>query len=128
MKKILLYSFLFLAVVSCKKEESSKVSSSTVTLIQPEVLAKLMTEKNIQLVDVRTPEEYKRGAIEGAVLINFRDANFLELMKSKLNTEKPVYLYCASGGRSGKASSLLLENGFQNVYDLEGGYSAWSKK
>ncbi|MFY0630195.1 MAG: rhodanese-like domain-containing protein [Flavobacteriaceae bacterium] len=123
MKKLLLYSFLFLAVISCKKEEPSKV-----TLIQPEALAKVMSENSIQLVDVRTPEEYKRGYIEGAVLINFRDSNFLEQMESKLDKDKPVYVYCASGGRSGRASSLLLEKGFKKVFDLEGGYSKWSKK
>lgn len=123
MKKLLVYSILFLAIVGCKKEEPAKV-----TLIQPEALAKLVTQKSIQLIDVRTPEEYQQGAIEGAVLINFRDADFLESIVSKVDKEKPVYIYCAAGGRSNRAAHLLIKNGFKEVYDLDGGYSKWSKK
>jgi len=123
MKKILLYSFLFFAFASCKEEDQSKV-----TLIKPQALAKIMTQKNIQLVDVRTQAEYDKGALKDATLIDFYGADFVKNISKKFDKKAPIYIYCQRGGRSGKAASMLLENGFQKVYDLEGGYANWIKK
>jgi phage shock protein E len=65
--------------------------------------------------------------INNAKNINFFDDDFLSQM-SVLDTDKPVYLYCKSGGRSGKAAIQLKEAGFTKVYDLEGGITAWIEK
>ncbi|MBL4605576.1 MAG: rhodanese-like domain-containing protein [Flavobacteriaceae bacterium] len=120
MKNFLVYSFLFFAIVGCKKE-----GSSTVTLIESGELVKLMTQKNIQLVDVRTQAEYDKGAIKDAVLIDFWGEGFVKKVAAKFNKKEAIYIYCQKGGRSSKASKMLLENGFQNVYDLKGGYGDW---
>lgn len=123
MKRILIYSFLFFAFLSCKKNEQSKVS-----LIQPEALAKIMTQKNIQLVDVRTKAEYDKGALKDATLIDFYGKDFVKKVSEKFDKKAPIYIYCQRGGRSSKAASMLKESGFQNVFDLEGGYANWNKK
>ncbi len=85
------------------------------------------TNKSVQLVDVRTPNEYHQGHIKNAKLADFFANDFKEQIQ-KLKKEKPVYLYCRSGNRSGKALKVLSELGFKEIYDLKGGYMAWSKQ
>lgn len=80
---------------------------------------------NVQLVDVRTPQEYRGGYIKNAINIDyFNQANFAKEF-SKLDKEKPVYLYCRSGNRSQSAASKLVAMGFKEIYDLAGGYMRW---
>ncbi len=89
--------------------------------------AALQAAQNVQLVDVRTPDEYRSGYIAGAVNINSHDADFAQQL-ARLDKEKPLMVYCAVGGRSGKAAAKLTEMGFKNVIDLEGGMTAWKAK
>ena len=57
--------------------------------------------------------------------INFFNDDFITQATSKLDINKPVYLYCKVGGRSGKAAKKLKEAGFTKVYDLKGGFDKW---
>ena len=77
-----------------------------------------------QILDVRTPEEWAEGIIEGATMMNFYDDDF-EAQLEKLDKEKSVAVYCRSGGRSGNAMDMMAKNGFKVVYNLEGGTTAW---
>ncbi len=86
----------------------------------------LSKKENTVVLDVRTPEEYKQGHLENAVLMNYNSGNF----ESELNTldqNKTYLVYCKAGGRSAKASELLSQKGFK-VYNLEGGISDWTGK
>jgi rhodanese-related sulfurtransferase len=78
------------------------------------------------LLDVRTPGEVKKGAIEGSINIDFFDDDF-EARVNRLDKTKPIYIYCAVGGRSGEAIDLMKQKGFVELYNLAGGYSAWMK-
>jgi rhodanese-related sulfurtransferase len=78
----------------------------------------------VQLVDVRTPGEWSGGIIEGALLYDISSSNFEKNIAS-LDKNKPVYVYCAVGGRSGNASRVMKKLGY-TVYDLKGGMGAWS--
>ncbi len=78
----------------------------------------------VQLVDVRTPNEYNSGHIKNAKNIDFFATSF-ESQFEKLNKEKPLYIYCRSGARSRKAASKLSAMGFTEIYDLKGGYLNW---
>lgn len=77
-----------------------------------------------QLVDVRTPEEFAEGHIAGAQNIDWKNAEFA-INVGALDKSKPVLVYCHSGNRSKQAAEYLANNGFTNVYELEGGISAW---
>ena len=77
----------------------------------------------ITLLDVRTPQENQRQRIAGAINFNVADANFESKIQT-LDTLKPVYVYCLSGGRSSKAAKKLKRIGF-TVFNLKGGISAW---
>jgi rhodanese-related sulfurtransferase len=86
---------------------------------------KLLLEKGeIQLVDVRTPEEIKGGAIKTALFVNYFDVGFEKVVTAKLNKLRPVYLYCRSGARSTKAGKILKKKGFE-VVNVLGGYQQW---
>jgi len=79
------------------------------------------------LIDVRTPEEFAEGHMKQAVNLDFNGANF-EQDLDLLSRDRPVYVYCQSGGRSGKAKELMNDKGFSAVYNLVGGYGNWPYK
>lgn len=94
-------------------------------VLHKEEAQELLTESpDMLLLDVRTPEEFAEGHIEGARNLNFFDSDFREQL-DKLDKEEPIFIYCRSGNRSGKAGKIMQELGFEQVYDLEGGYMAW---
>lgn len=77
------------------------------------------------LLDVRTPGEVARGKIAGASVVDFNGENF-EKKVSMIPRDKAVFVYCASGNRSGRAMELMTTKlGFKRVYNLTGGYKAW---
>ena len=91
--------------------------------VSNDVFAKKMQE-NVLILDVRTPEETELGIIEGATLINLYEDGFEEKIQL-MEKSKPILVYCASGGRSSQAATILAEQGFMEVYDLEGGFYGW---
>lgn len=80
---------------------------------------------NIQLIDVRTPEEFEAGHIPKAININVLNPEDFQSQVECLDPEKPVYLYCKLGGRSKRAAKELEQIGFTQLYDLRGGYLLW---
>lgn len=122
MKKLAVL-FLFIGLISCKSQEKKETSFVDVKV---EEFKKGIQQEGVQLVDVRTPKEFKAGHIKDAVLINFYDDNFNQISEQKLDKNLPVYLYCRSGGRSAKAAKMYKDAGFKKVYNLLGGFNAWS--
>ena len=82
---------------------------------------------NAQLIDVRTTGEYGGGHLPKAQNIDYKSADFTEKIQT-LDKSKPVFLYCLSGGRSGEAMTILKQNGFNEVYNMGGGYLKWTSK
>lgn len=80
--------------------------------------------KDLIIFDVRTKEEYNGGHIAGAKLIPYQtiDSQIRELEKYK---DRPVLVYCASGGRSPHAVRTLVSNNFSKIYHLNHGISSW---
>lgn len=76
------------------------------------------------LLDVRTQSEYDSGHIEGALLIPHSE---LSRRLDEVAEYDKILVYCAAGNRSVAASQILIEAGLGEVYDLEGGYSAWQR-
>lgn len=76
------------------------------------------------LLDVRTPGEIARGKLAGASVLDFNGPKF-EQKLSLIARDKPVFVYCASGNRSGQAAALMTKLGFTTVYNLVGGIGAW---
>ena len=97
-------------------------SEAQTNLSPQDFIAKVKTTKDAQLLDVRTPAEWTEGKVSSSKCINFNDADFKKQIE-QLDKNKPVMVYCAAGGRSTKASKILEQAGFKQVYNLtEGGY------
>lgn len=76
------------------------------------------------ILDLRTPDEYAEGYIDGAENVNYYDETFKDQLKA-MPRDKTYLVYCRSGGRSGRTAKLMAELGFERVYDLKGGMIAW---
>ncbi|MBO1924332.1 MULTISPECIES: rhodanese-like domain-containing protein [Thiomicrorhabdus] len=81
----------------------------------------LVKNKNAQLVDVRTPEEYEASKIPEATNLPLQE---LDRLAAQLDKSRPVVVFCRSGQRSQMAMQMLLSMGFAEVYNL-GPYMAW---
>ena len=95
-------------------------------IIEPEKYEESIKIGAVQLIDVRTPEEFREGHIDGAVNIDLFSDDFSGAF-AKFNKNQPVYIYCRSGNRSQKAAVKLSEMGFQTIIDLRGGFKAWTE-
>ncbi|WP_281633292.1 thioredoxin domain-containing protein [Flavobacterium luteolum] len=86
--------------------------------------SKIKSQKNPQIVDARTPEEFALNHIEGAVNFNLQSENYAQSV-AKLDKSKPVFIYSIGAGRSVALEKELLKNGFSEAYSLEGGIANW---
>lgn len=117
--KYVLTVFSFLWFISCQPQEGF-IKKINKTAIKTKVIG-----KDVQLIDVRTPQEYKNGFIDDAVNFNINDDTFIDQIDA-LDKNEPVYLYCRMGGRSNRAAELMKARGFKKIYDYSGGYDDWS--
>lgn len=113
---ILIFSFFTLN--ACNQ------SSEGITKMNAKKFNEAVQTDNVQLIDVRTPAEFQEGHIPNAENIDYYSSDFIAEIQN-LDKNKPVYVYCKSGGRSSDAAEILHENGFKEVYDLKGGITAW---
>ncbi|HEY8405181.1 MAG TPA: thioredoxin domain-containing protein [Flavobacteriales bacterium] len=125
MKKIIpvFTTMVVLTLASCANSTSQK--QVKYSLLPQEFEEKLKSLPKATIIDVRTPKEFAEGSIEGAKNINWQDAAFAEQIQS-LDKNKPVFVYCLVGGRSGEAAALMRQQGFTEVYELEGGMMKWN--
>ena len=112
---------VMLAVSGCaKSQNSSDGSRQDISALQAkELIAK---DKEMVILDVRTPEEFINGHVAGAVNVDFYASDF-EKQLEKLDTTKTYLLYCASGNRSGKAASLMQNKGFKKIINSQAGFN-----
>ncbi|MDT0559608.1 rhodanese-like domain-containing protein [Ichthyenterobacterium sp. W332] len=122
MKKLITLLCITALMVSCAKEQKGEVK-----LVSPEEMQALIESEDVQLVDVRTPEEYSAEYIAHSQNIDYSSPTFEDDIKD-LDKSKPVVLYCRSGGRSAKCAKKLKDAGFVKIYDLDGGISKWKHK
>jgi rhodanese-related sulfurtransferase len=120
-----LLSGLLLLMASCTSAEKKEASDNEVVALSPrDFKSTLAAKPNGVLVDVRTPDEFSEGFIEGAINIDFKDPSFAEKINA-LDKSKPYFLYCLSGKRSGDAAKQMDSVGFKTIYTLKGGYKDW---
>jgi rhodanese-related sulfurtransferase len=111
--------FCFL-IIACNPD-----SGNNDMVIVPDAFeTKLKSEPGVQLIDVRTQEEFQSGHLDGALNWDIQNGDFQKNLAS-LDKNKAVLVYCAVGGRSATAAKKLHAGGYSNVYDLKGGIKAW---
>jgi thioredoxin 1 len=98
---------------------------NVISTVTPQEFEKQMSlHPGVQLLDVRTPGEYKEGHLKNAANLDVESDDFAS-RAAKLDKAKPVMVYCHSGRRSDIAARKLAEQGFTEIYDLQGGISGW---
>ncbi|MBO6238067.1 MAG: rhodanese-like domain-containing protein, partial [Bacteroidales bacterium] len=113
---LLLLSGLFTGLfASCQKYEN----------LGAEAFCARLADDAVQLLDVRTPEEFSAGHLPGAANIDWLADGFIEGASAALDKARPVAVYCRSGKRSAASAAALTKAGFQ-VVNLLGGYAGWT--
>jgi rhodanese-related sulfurtransferase len=117
------YVLLVTFFLSCNQKEAQE----GLVNVSPEIFQDLINIEGAQLIDVRTEKEFAEGQISGAKNIDYFSKDFPEQI-SKLNKDRPVFIYCRSGKRSLKSVSKFKEVGWVEIYNLEGGILGWESQ
>ncbi len=110
-----------LFLLSCSSGQTQKDYTK---LAATDFLKQIEKKENVQLIDVRTPEEFSKGHLINSLNINWNGSEF-ESQILNMDKSKPVYVYCLSGGRSAQAVNKMQSLGFKEIYELEGGIMKW---
>ena len=119
MSKLVLLNILFL-FFSC--QNISNISFKNIDIVN---LPQASYADEFIVLDVRTNQERANGFLANSTHIDFYDVAFLDKL-NLLDKTKPIYIYCMVGGRSSKAANKILKAGFNEVYNLNGGFLKWS--
>ena len=124
MKIASLITIISIIIISCGQAQSQKEGFFNISA--SDLKKEIETNKNLIIIDVRTPEEVAMGTIPNSSIINFYDEDF-EKKIALIQKDKTIAVYCKAGGRSSQAATILLKNGFSKVLNLEGGITAWEQ-
>jgi len=118
---------LLLSMVKPEKQKPVQ-QVDKVPLLSAADLDMLLDEEDERfvLLDTRSPEEYRTGRIKNARFVNFETFRLSQL--ADIPKDKEIIVYCLSGGRSNRVGMQLLEAGYLNVRNLEGGIRNWKAK
>lgn len=118
--KLMLLVIVTVLGISC----NTKSQSDAIKVLTP---TEFKTKSaNQTIIDIRTPQEFNQGHIEGAININYYNRNFIDQI-AKYDKNQPIFIYCRSGNRTSSASKKAADFGFKEIYDLEGGILYWIK-
>lgn len=117
MRRLVLLSILLGLFTSCVSDKNNS------TLVSSEEMKELMVLDSVQLIDVRTLEEFREGHLQDAQNLIY-DEDFARKI-TQLDKSKPVAVYCRTGRRSEECSKILKDAGFKKIYQLRGGLSQW---
>ena len=87
---------------------------------------KVINLKNINIIDIRTPQEYNSGHMKESINIDWYKRNFKEKIQ-RFAKDKPIAIYCRSGNRTSKATNVLHAMGFKEVINLTNGINDWNR-
>lgn len=120
-KKIVIMGLLsaIFGLFSCQAQSDKKFVS-----VDADEFEKIIADTAVIRLDVRTPEEYQEGHIDGAINIDVQNDSFEGKATSTLSKDKTIALYCRSGRRSKKAANILSAKGYK-IIELDTGYSGW---
>jgi len=106
------------------QEKKETLNESIAQHVSATEFHQIYAERGGKIVDVRTEGELELGYIPNANHIDFYSNSFKEEL-AELDMSKPVFVYCAGGNRSGKAMKIMASMGFEEVYNLTGGFQSW---
>lgn len=111
-------------VVGSSTVLSACSTAGSIHKVSAKEFSNALVNEHAVLIDVRTPDEFAQGHIQGAMNINVDGSDF-DAQIASLDKTKTYAVYCHSGRRSGIATKAMEAAGFVHMYDLEGGIQAW---
>ena len=102
--------------------QTETIANGTLETWTPRNVADAYAKGDIVLIDVRTPAEYMFEHVDGAMLAPM---SFIKVKNVPDNDRRPVVFYCGSGMRSKRIATMCLENGFEKIAHMEGGFGGW---
>ena len=131
MKRFGLMALMAALLVACgapKQKEAAQqpVAEIKIENFNVEQFGELIKDTTVVLLDVRTPEEFAQGCIEGALNIDVKDSLFIQNVQAAIPAGAKLAVYCRSGRISMAAAEQMLEKGYVPV-NLEGGILAWQE-
>lgn len=122
MRNIFFIVLLIMTSATFAQQTPAKVTNADAATFKS-----LIERKDGIVIDLRTPDETKKGIIKGAVEMDYLAKDF-EAQVNKLDKKKKYYVYCQGGGRSADAADYMVKHGFTYVVNLEKGYGSWVKQ
>lgn len=116
--------FVLLFNAGCKPQNPPKYTE-TINVMQADSIIGAIPE--LILIDVRTPEEHEEGSIPNSLNIDVENDSFTQYV-TQLDTLDTYLIYCRSGSRSLRAVEKMEAAGFKYLYNMDGGFMAWSEK
>ena len=120
MRTILAIAVL-LALTACSSAGADDHGASPRVIDAPTAVELLGDQDDVVIIDVRTPEEYADGRLDGAQLIDIQGGDFAERIAA-LEPDATTVVYCRTGNRSANAVAIMEQQGFSDLYDA-GGYA-----
>ncbi|MFO7699234.1 MAG: rhodanese-like domain-containing protein [Acidimicrobiia bacterium] len=116
---------LLIALAAAIAVAGCSPSGATLETVSPEAAAEVIANTpDVVVLDIRTPEEFAEGFIEGASNIDFYRSDFAGQL-DMLDKDAPYVVYCRSDNRSGDAMDVFADLGFTNVTEIDGGIVNW---
>ena len=115
---------LLIAIVSNSLFAQEKSPDGAIH-VQAEAAAKLVQEKKVDVIDVRTADEFSEGHIARAKNIDMMKGDEFEAKLKELDKSKPYLVHCQAGGRSSRSLKVFKKLGFEKIYHLDGGMGGW---
>lgn len=113
------------ALTGCSGSTPATASDSGPARVGTGEFAAVIEQPGIQIIDVRTPEEFAEGHIAGAVNIPVQQADFGDRI-AQLDPNTTYAVYCRSGNRSQPAVDAMEQAGITDIYELESGTKGWT--
>lgn len=127
-RALFVVSFSVLLIIAFVLHSCTSVVSAEIIDVTPSEAAALVSQYTENpafiVLDIRTPEEYYAGHLDGSINIDFYASDFREQI-NRLDKDKSYLVYCRTGNRSGKALDTFKELGFRKVYHLTAGIVGW---
>jgi len=126
--RLILFLLAAAGLFSCSNQQQAQAAAQSSIevkkLTATEFSDKIKKSENATILDVRSADEYKEGHISDSKNIDWNSSEF-KSQATALDKSKPLFVYCLSGARSAAAAEYFSKNGFNQIYELDGGMLKW---
>lgn len=120
--------FIWVGLVVGVVVSTIKAARSKVALVSQHEAVQLLNHSQAVIIDIRSSDHFQKGHISDSVNIQFSELQKPPLTRLQKFKGRPVIAVCEMGHQSEKAAQILVEEGFEQVYNLQGGMSDWQAK